>query len=198
METSLSFDVKPSPTDHLDGGLRIHPENHEVSQQKSIDKMTLELLVNKRQYQKYLEKCDPSSYDNKREEYELVNKYKYNIGVLFRELLNDYSISGNSVHLGNSEIHHIFEAFVKKSAYYFEETRNSGPFIDEYAEENTLFAHIDEPNTSSEIFNELSSASSSYDSKPSSTALLMATLNNPQNQFREGNSFWGKNIMKRK
>jgi hypothetical protein len=191
MENSLSFDVKPSPTDHLDGALRLHLDNHEDTHQKNIDKMTLELLVNKRQYRKYLEKCDPLSYDNKREEYELVNKYKYDIGLLFRELLNDYSISGNSVHLGNSEIHHIFEAFVKKSAYYFEETRNSGPFIDEYVEENTMFAHIDEPLSRGEngLCNEL------FDDPALSSDKYTAPF---VNQFRDGNSFWGKNITKQR
>lgn len=160
--------------------------------QKHIDKMTLELLVNKRQYRKYLEKCDPTGYDKKQEDYKLIQKYKYDIGSLFRDLLNDYSLSGNSIHLGNSEIHHIFEAFVQKSAYYFEEMRNctSSP-IDEFMEENTMFASIDEPlyrgenGLCNELFDDPTLSSDKY------TAPFV-------NQFRDGNSFWGKNITKQR
>jgi hypothetical protein len=156
--------------------------------QKNIDKMTLELLVNKRQYRKYLEKCDPVEYDKKQEEYDLICKYKYDIGTLFRDLLNDYSISGNSIHLGNSEIHHIFEAFLQKSAYYFEtkehDVRDCVSPIDEYIDENTMFEHIVEPSTASD------------ESRPEYFANRYTAPF--VNQFRDGNSFWGKNITKRK
>ena len=160
---------------------------------KNIDKMTLELLVNKRQYRKYLEKCDPYGYDKKKEDYKLIEKYKCDIGLLFRDLLNDYSLSGNSVHLGNSEIQHIFEAFVQKSAYYFEEMQNcsGSPIQDEFIEENTMFASIDEPisHTGNMSDNEL------FEDNTLSSGRYTTPFANP---FRDGNSFWGKNITKRK
>ena len=108
--------------------------------------MTLELLVNKRQYRKYLEKTNTTEYAQKREHYSRFCKYKCAIARLLDDLLNDYSISGNSAHLGNAELQDIFEAFVQKSTYFFaakeQEILVSPNQISDDYESNTMFDRI--------------------------------------------------------
>ena len=154
------------------------PENEVLidnTAQKSIDKLTLELLVNKGQYRKYLEKTDPAEYKKKQENYDRYTKYRTRIRSLMTELLNDYSVSGNSPHLGNSDIQHIFEAFIQKSIYYFETKEfDSRACEDADIDADVLFGEIDAPATS-----------------------LPSTFSAPfANHYRPGKSFWGKNIKK--
>lgn len=178
-EDLLSKDIEP-----------FYLPNEEVTiKQKQIDKMTLELLVNKRQYRKYLEKHNTAEYEHKQDSFMQFCKYKKQIGMLMQDLLNDYSVSGNSVHLGNTEIQEIFEAFILKSTYFFESKEhesNSFGFSDD--DEDTLFGSIvenDEPTEQNEL-----SQTTIY-----SSGLYTAPF---ANQFRQGNSFWGKNVVKRK
>ena len=168
------------------------PNEEHTAKQKQIDKMTLELLVNKRQYRKYLEKHNTAEYEQKQDSFMQFCKYKKQIGMLMQELLNDYSVSGNSAHLGNTEIHDIFEAFIQKSTYFFESKEHelqSFGFRADDEDEDTLFGSITE-NEVDEI-DEPSNTSMSMSSSGFYTAPFA-------NQFRQGNSFWGKNVVKRK
>ena len=174
------------------------------TQQKQIDKMTLELLVNKRQYRKYLEKCDSSEYALKTENHSRFRKYRREIGMLFRDLLNDYSISGSSVHLGNSDIHHIFEAFIQKSTSFFEakeyEMRPFSARQSDLEVEDTLFppSAFESPFDSYEgemCEEDTENSSDLCDESYSSKNQFSSPFTNP---YKHGNSFWGKNIVKRK
>ena len=163
--------------------------NEEVTiKQKQIDKMTLELLVNKRQYRIYLEKHNTAEYEEKHDNFMLFCKYKKQITMLIHDLLNDYSVSGNSAHLGNTEIQDIFEAFIQKSTYFFEsKEQDSQSFgFQEDNEPDTMFGTIDD------IENDYDEP---VESSISSSGLYTAPF---ANQFRQGKSFWGKNGVKRK
>jgi hypothetical protein len=192
-----------------------HPE--QIAQQKQIDKMTLELLVNKRQYRKYLEKTNTTEYAQKREHYSRFCKYKCAIAKLLDDLLNDYSISGNSAHLGNAELQDIFEAFVQKSTYFFvakeqEILVSTNQISDDY-ESNTMFDRIDnetsatianspEPERAHELddfmdfpYSDESGSVEVADGESSfSNTLYSASFVNKH--YRSGKSFWGKNITK--
>jgi hypothetical protein len=153
------------------------------SRQKQIDQMTLELLVNKSQYRKYLEKTDPAEYARKQERYDRFHKYRNQIGAMFRDLLNDYSVSGSSPHLGNRDIQELFSAFVDKSVYFFETReydQSAMPYTDEAEDEDD----------DDVMFGNMSSTRSIRETS--------ATYSAPfANHYRPGNSFWGKNIDKR-
>ena len=146
--------------------------------------MTLELLVNKSQYRKYLEKTDPAEYARKQERYERFAKYRTRIGRMFDDLLNDYSVSGSSPHLGNTDIQELFSAFVDKSVYYFETRefdQSSGAGAEEDADEddNVLFGNMSNREPSRVIRDNSATYSAPF-----------------ANHYRPGNSFWGKNIDK--
>lgn len=142
-------------------------ENSEnATKHTAIDQLTLELLMNKRQYRKYIEKTNPEEYENKKEEYDRFVKYKPQIVHLINELLNDYSVSGISEHLGNLDIQDGFQSLLNSSVYFFE-TRD-------YDKSDTLFPPEHFP---------------AHTEKPAFSAPFA-------NHYRPGNSFWGKNISK--
>ena len=157
---------------------------------KRIDRMTLELLVPKSHYRKYLEKTDPAEYEKKREKYERFLKYRNRIGALTKELLNDYSVSGNSMHLGNTEIQELFAAFLDKCISFFEIREWSSENIeseDAEAEDDVLFGNMYKP-FDEDITKKLVHAKN----------IQNKTYSAPfANHYQPGNSFWGKNINKR-
>jgi hypothetical protein len=166
-----------------------HVPNEELTaKQKQIDKMTLELLVNKRQYRKYLEKHNTAEYEEKHDNFIRFCKYKKQIGMLIQDLLNDYSVAGNSAHLGNTEIQDIFDAFIKKTTYFFESNEQ---------EIHSFGFHDDEPDTlfDTMIEHDVDELEEPPEINISSSGLFTAPF---ANQFRQGNSFWGKNVVKHK
>jgi hypothetical protein len=167
-------------------GIDQSPNDELTAKQKQIDKMTLELLVNKRQYRKYLEKHNTAEYEEKENNFTRFNKYKRQIGTLMHDLLNDYSVSGNSAHLGNTEIQDIFEAFIQKTTYFFESK--------EY-ETHSFGYHEDDPDT---LFETLIDPEDDVTVEPPSISSSGLFPGSFANQFRQGNSFWGKNVVKRK
>lgn len=149
------------------------PCAQDVINSNNLDKLTLELLMNKRQYRKYIEKHNPDEYTKKQADYDRLMKYKPQIAHFIQELLNDYSISGNSEHLGNLDIQDSFQALLNSCVYFFE-TRdydNRGPA-------DTLFSSEHMTDTSNRKEPPVLSGSFA-------------------NVYRTGNSFWGKSISKR-
>ena len=167
-------------------GIAQLPNDELTAKQKQIDKMTLELLVNKRQYRKYLEKHNTAEYEEKENNFTRFNKYKRQIGTLMQDLLNDYSVSGNSAHLGNTEIQDIFEAFIQKTTYFFESKEH---------ETHSFGYHEDDPDT---LFETLIDPEDDVTDDPPSISSSGLFPGSFANQFRQGNSFWGKNVVKRK
>jgi hypothetical protein len=167
-------------TDTTDDLPPIEPDH---SRQKQIDQMTLELLVNKSQYRKYLEKTDPTEYTRKQERYDRFAQYRSRIGRMFDDLLNDYSVSGSSPHLGNTDIQELFSAFVDKSVYYFETRefdQSSGAGAEEHDDDDdVMFGNMSNREPSRVIRENAATYSAPF-----------------ANHYRPGNSFWGKNIDK--
>jgi len=162
------------------------PIASENVRQQQIDRMTLELLVNKSHYRKYLEKTDPTEYAKKQERYDRFDHYRGNIGALFKEMLNDYSVSGTSPHLGNADTQELFSAFVDKCIYYFE-TREF-----DHASTSSGTGHGTGDGTWDEDDGDV------LFGEPMRTIREnAATYSAPfANHYRPGNSFWGKNIHK--
>ena len=168
-----------------DSSTSITVENTElesIGKNVAIDKLTLELLMNKRQYRKYVEKHNPEEYTKKQTEYDRFLKYKPRISHLIHELLNDYSVSGNSEHLGNLDIQDSFQSLLNSCIYFFE-TRDYDNRESHYGsqEDDTIF-----------FFFYMNSVSSRPNA-PTDSAVFSAPF---ANHYRPGNSFWGKNVSK--
>ena len=109
-----------------------------------IDNITLELLMNKSQYNKYVSQKDPEKYVKMKQHVDKMMKYKYDIIDLTKELLDD---PDKQITL---EINEIFEAYVKTMVNYFEmkEMESGNLFTPRpYSQDNDdmMFEKIDEP-----------------------------------------------------
>jgi len=129
------------------------PEPEELmvlpEQMNNIDKLTLELLINKSQYKKYVQKNDPAKYSENQVYLGKIQKYSYKIEQLFSSLLEnpDQQIT--------TDVNRDFIHFVKTCIQYFElkementtEDHNGDPIDDE-----TLFGTIDDSVASSSLW----------------------------------------------
>jgi hypothetical protein len=134
---------------------------------ESIDKITLELLTNKNQYNKYLSKEDPTKFREHQEYLEKIKKYRSKILHLSKQFLEDPEISFTL------EMNEMFSIFSKTCIKYLEmkelEMENLYNSDRHEEEEETLFGKIDE-----EPF----------------------SLDEEVKFTKDMNSFWGKNIKK--
>ena len=102
----------------------------------AVDKMTLELLLNKNYYQKYLSKNDPKKYQEHQEYLQKIKTFKHSITYMTTEMLNDHKktytneINEAFTHYCQTLIRHLE---IKK----FDPNQNK---TDYYEDENTMFA----------------------------------------------------------
>jgi hypothetical protein len=142
---------------------------------ESMDKITLELLTNKQQYNKYLSKNDPMKFKEHEEYLEKIRKNKYKILNLSRQFLENPKMSFNI------EMNEMFNIFAKTSIKYLEmrelETENLYNFGEnDQEDEEGLFINIEESDTPYEISN--------------------FPLDENLKPTIQMNSFWGDNIKK--
>lgn len=110
--------------------------------ENSIDKLTLELLINKQQYSKYLSKTDPKKYDEFKEYKSKLRKYAVDIVDMTSQLIE------NPNHPYSVEIEETFNAFSKSIFRYFEmkELEKSNEYNQDYKkDEDMMFAHCETP-----------------------------------------------------
>jgi hypothetical protein len=81
---------------------------------EDIDKLTLELLINKNQYKKYLSQTNPEKYKQHREHLDKISKYRGKIMSMFSQLIEnpDKQITTN--------INEDFDHFVRTCINHFE------------------------------------------------------------------------------
>jgi len=82
--------------------------------ENSIDKLTLELLINKQHYSKYLSKTDPKKHDEYKEYKSKLRKYSVDIVDVTSQLID------NPKTMFSAEIEETFDAYVKSIFKYFE------------------------------------------------------------------------------
>ena len=113
-------------------------EQHDEPEVKNeyIDKLTLELFMNRNNYNKYLAKTDPKKFDSQREYKMKLKKYMVEIIDITSELIE------NPENTPNSEIGGIFMDYSKSIIKFLEmkELEQSNSFYkSEKEEEETMF-----------------------------------------------------------
>lgn len=81
---------------------------------EGIDKMTMELLMNKRKYNKYISKADPDKYEKRQQEFAKMQRYASRIMHLTEDLLNDPNMEVQN------DVNEAFLQYVKTCMYHFE------------------------------------------------------------------------------
>ena len=141
-----------------------------------IDKITLELMMNKTHYQKYLSKQNPAKYKEAQEYIQKVRKYKSQIDQLTENLLND-SCKSNAPAKYTLDINNSFSEYLRTCVKHFEIQEL------EYQAElshdpNIMFENVIEP-----------TASASYDNVNDS---------DDDDEVDTPSSVWGKPVIKKK
>jgi len=149
-------------------------ENHCKETDNLIDKMTLELLMNKTQYNKYMSKNDPKKHAEIDEYLNNIRKYHRSISELTIELLNE---PNKPITI---EVNEVFEHYVKTLIRYLKmkEIESANDYNDD--QDNVLFGNMDDNTNNNEDYDE-------YDNE----------------EDHEGNvslmkSYWGKDKVIRK
>lgn len=132
-------------------------EEYPKSNNENIDNLTLELLINKNRYQKYLSKKDPEKYREYQEYHSKLKLYMDKIIQMTVEMTEDPKINISL------DITETFERYTKSCIKYLEmkemENKNEKNFYksDETEEEETLFENMDttrEPESSKSLWGE--------------------------------------------
>jgi hypothetical protein len=150
--------------------------------ENSIDKLTLELLINKQHYSKYLSKTDPKKHDEYKEYKSKLRKYSVDIVDITSQLID------NPKTMFSAEIEETFDAYVKSIFKYFEikELEKSNEYNydnnnNKNEDEDVLFGNCDN--------NLLQNAGQRQES-------AQETENEEHREEQEGSpmmkSFWGK------
>jgi len=111
---------------------------------EGIDKMTMELLMNKKKYNKYISKNDPELHNKKQQEFAKMQKYAARILDLTEGLLTDPNMEVKN------DVNEMFIQYVKTCMYHFEtkdmelagcrDSYENG----NYDDENTLFGECEQ------------------------------------------------------
>ena len=136
-----------------------------------INKLTLELLINKNNYNKYLSKNDPKKYKEQKEYFDKIQKYRNKILDLTNDLIQDPKIQINN------ELNEIFHNYMRTCIRYFEmkeiernsEKKYNGDYNDDDADD-ILFNSIRNENMNMEDIDN----------------------NEYPEEFEPNKSFWGK------
>lgn len=112
-----------------------------------LDKLTLELFMNKKKYKKYVQQTDPKKYSEIQMYHGDLQKYRGTILNMTDDLLDcpDTQIS--------SDISELFEAYTRSIIHYLKnkELEKIGdyehPFVNRQEEDDIMFGKIDELET---------------------------------------------------
>jgi hypothetical protein len=111
---------------------------------ETVDKLTLELLMNKNTYSRYIERTDPSKHKEEQEFRKKIKKYKSRMISLTMKHLDDPNFQINT------ELSTMISEYARTFIKYFEMNDleiscfYSNEKDEEVDEENTMFCKIDE------------------------------------------------------
>jgi hypothetical protein len=108
----------------------------ETPTNNELDKLTLELFMNKKNYKKYLEKTDPKKYSDMHLHHMDIQKYRGSILTMTDDLLENPNLQITT------EINEIFDAYTKIIIRYLKHKEIENNL--ETCEEDVMFGTMDE------------------------------------------------------
>ena len=113
----------------------------ETPKNNELDKLTLELFMNKKNYKRYLEKIDPKKYSDMQLHNIEIEKYRGTILTMTDDLLENPNLQITT------EINEIFDAYTKIIIRYLKHKEIENNL--ETCEEDVMFGTMDEHDQSS-------------------------------------------------
>jgi len=108
----------------------------ETPTNNELDKLTLELFMNKKNYKKYLEKTDPKKYSDMHLHHMDIQKYRGTILTMTDDLLENPNLQITT------EINEIFDAYTKIIIRYLKHKEIENNL--ETSDEDVMFGTMDE------------------------------------------------------
>jgi hypothetical protein len=102
-----------------------------------IDKLTLELLMNKTHYKRYIANADPTKHAEMVKHNALITKYKYKIMNITNDMLSDPSKQITT------DVNEAFNGYVKTLIQYFQMKEFENKSNEHSDEDDVLFGSID-------------------------------------------------------
>jgi hypothetical protein len=109
-----------------------------VVNNETIDKVTLELLMNKQHYRKYIAKTDPAKHEEYVKHQALISKYKHRIVSITNDLLSSPSKQITT------DVNDVFNGYVKTLIKYFQMKDMENKSNEHSDEDDVLFGNMDE------------------------------------------------------
>ena len=127
-------------TDQAEANTEVETNSASVvtSNNEMIDKLTLELLMNKSHYKRYIANADPTKHAEMVKHNALITKYKYKIMNITNDMLSDPSkqITTN--------VNEAFNGYVKTLIQYFQMKELENKSNEHSDEEDVLFGNMSE------------------------------------------------------
>ena len=163
--------------DTIDG----ETETNDTPKNEYIDKLTLELLINKTHYHKYLSKSDPKKYDEYKEYKAKLRKYGVDIIDITSQLIEDPK------KMYSNDIEESFHSYVKSIIKYFEikEIQDSNTQSEYNNVDEVIFTKFDNENNQSD---ENSDQMKSYWGKEKVVKKPSSYVHYDMNMFRKKNA----------
>jgi len=157
-------------------------EPNEPLKNEYIDKLTLELLINKSHYHKYLSKSDPKKYDEYKEYKAKLRKYAIDIIDITSQLIEDPK------KMYSNDIEESFHSYVKSIIKYFEikEIQDANTQSEYNNEDEVIFTKFD--NDETDNTNENTDHMKSYWGKEKVVKKPSSYVHYDMNIFRKKNS----------
>ena len=154
---------------------------NDTSKNEYIDKLTLELLINKTHYHKYLSKSDPKKYDEYKEYKAKLRKYAIDIMDITSQLIEDPK------KMYSNDIEESFHSYVKSIIKYFEikEIQDANTQSEYNNEDEVIFTKFDNENNQSD---EKSDQMKSYWGKEKVVKKTSSYIHYDMNMFRKKNA----------
>lgn len=154
---------------------------NDTSKNEYIDKLTLELLINKTHYHKYLSKSDPKKYDEYKEYKAKLRKYGVDIIDITSQLIEDPK------KMYSNDIEESFHSYVKSIIKYFEikEIQDANTQSEYNNEDEVIFTKFDNENNQSD---EKSDQMKSYWGKEKVVKKPSSYIHYDMNMFRKKNA----------
>ena len=108
------------------------------SNNEMIDKLTLELLMNKSHYKRYIANTDPTKHTEMVKHNALITKYKYKIMTLTNDMLSDPSKQITT------SVNEAFNGYVKTLIQYFQMKELENKSNEHSDDDDVLFGNMAE------------------------------------------------------